>query len=309
MERPARIRPFAPLIAALLILLFMLACRSLPGLARLWQRALALPLARALHRIPVPFPLLEPLALLLATAMLACALRFRAGGLRTVAWLAVAALAGYGLLWYPNYWAMPAESPAVPTVSQLEWLCGALIDALNDAALASPTPEAALSEAPEAAGLPGARVKAARYPEWMRLARVAGLYSPWTGEALVDPTAPPPLLPFTAVHELMHLEGIADEGAANIAAWQRCLAHGGIFADSARLWALRYAMGLLGRVDPRRCEALRPRMSDALAEVFDRVGGGIEALPRPTRSALGLQGAADSYEALVGWLAAGNDRL
>ena len=110
----------------------------------------------------------------------------------------------------------------------------------------------------------------------MDAARVSGLFVPLTGEALVDAGTPASLLPFTAVHELTHLAGIADEGAANIEAWRRCMAAGGAFADSARLWTLRYAMGMLARADAPAHLRMSAKMKDPLSQVFDQVNGEAE---------------------------------
>ena len=288
---------FPLLIATLVLLAFMLACRYVPGLASLWLKRFIQPVSRLSRRVPAPFPLLEPLALLTTAAVLAMLLRLR---WRSVLRLGFTILAGYLLLWYPAYWARPVEPCPMPTASQLEWLCQALIDTLDTSPLEFPSD--ILSEAPAAAGLPDAAVKAARYPEWMRAFHLAGLYAPWTGEAIVDPGAPSWLVPFTAVHELMHMKGIADEGEANIAAWCRCLERGGAFADSARLWALRYAMGLLNKADPTARDTTHAGMSRRLADVYTCVGGDCDAA---SSSALGVLRMADfttSYEALVGWL-------
>ena len=117
----------------------------------------------------------------------------------------------------------------------------------------------------------------------------------------MDAGASAALIPFTAVHELMHLGGIADEGAANIAAWERCLAAGGPFADSARLWALRYALGQLNRADEGAWRRVRGNMKDPLMRVFQDCGG--EALSR-SRFVLipGLARASGDYGDLTGWL-------
>ena len=293
MSPPRRHRRF-PLPAALLTLLaFMLLCR-VPKLAILWQKRFMLPISRLLRRVPATFPLLEPLALLTAAAALSQLLRFR---WRSALWLAFSVLAGYALLWYPAYWAQPEEVYPMPAAPQLAWLCQSLIDSLNASPLEAPSD--ILPEASAAAGLPGVIVKAARYPEWMRALHLAGLYAPWTGEAIIDAEAPPWLIPFTAVHELMHMDGIADEGEANIAAWRCCLDHGGAFADSARLWALRYAMGLLGEIDPSAGDALRDSMSRRLADVFASIGGDGRGI---LSDAPALAGVTGRYEALVGWL-------
>ena len=81
-------------------------------------------------------------------------------------------------------------------------------------------------------------------------------------------------------------------GAANIAAWQRCLAAGGPFADSAALWALRYAMGRLRQTDPAAWQAMRAKMEGALKRTFLDCGG--EADPP------------GDYAALAGYLAEEN---
>lgn len=293
--------------------LFALLCRLSPRFAALALRRVTRPLLLALHRwtARVPFPVAESLAFalaLLALETLAAsgvrALRRRspaplARWLRGVGRAALAAFALLALTWLPAL-TQPVEQTPTPTVDQLEWLCGELIDALSDAQPTFPTPRESLRRAPEAAGLGGA-VKAARYPEWMRAAAVSGVFVPVTGEALADDGAPAALAPFTAVHELMHLRGIADEGAANIAAWERCMEAGGPFADSARLWALRYAMGLLMRADGEAWQRTRSRMPDALLQLYLQSGG--EALASASPSGLPrLSPARGDYAALVGWL-------
>ena len=275
-----------------------LALRLSPALALAWARGVSRPLLRAMNRGTgrLPFPLAEPLALLLAAALLgASARRLRRGrwrdALRAFLLPALALLSAYALLWLPNGFSEAASRPVSPDPGRLEALCGALVDALNADAAEPPAPADALATAPAAAGLPGARAKAARYPEWMRAKRVAGLFVPWTGEVLVDGGAAPALIPYTAVHELMHLSGVADEGMANIAAWRRCMDAGGGFALSARLWALRYAAGLLAGADARAPERLEARMSPAALALWRASGG-----PIAPRSAGG------SYHALVSWL-------
>ncbi len=263
----------------------MAAFRAWPALAGTWTEGAAAPLLRALHRMSaaLPFPLLEPLALLLLLSLLRR--RFRA--------LVLAFVIGmYGLLWYPAYFAEPAPSCDAP--ADAERLCLRLTDALNASELAFGPP---FDAAGAVAGLPWARVKPARYPEWMRRMDIEGLFSPWTGEALVNADAPPGSLPFTCVHELMHLKGIADEGRANIAAYRFCVDKGGMFADSARLWALRCALGRLdeparARVVRRANRRLRPLLQ--VSEV--RAPSGLFRL-------LGIGRQTGDYDALLGWLA------
>ncbi len=300
-----------------LLAAYMLACRVSARFARMALDGLSLPVMRALHRLisRAPFPVVEPLALTLATIhlcmLLIGAARAVAGRtsqplrrpLTHAARTALLLAGALALLWSPARAVVYDDVPPIPTTRQLEWLCGDLIDALNASDLAALAPEAALARAPEVAGMPDCAVKAARYPEWMRAAGISGLYVPLTGEALADAGAPAPLVPFIAVHELMHLRGIADEGAANIAAWKECLSAGDAFADSARLWALRYAMELLRRADDTAWRRAGAKMNGALARAFQMCGG--EATPAAVSSP-GLRMLSIScgdYAALAGYLA------
>ena len=269
---------------ALTLLAAMAAFRLAPGLAGLWQGRIAQPALAWLHRLTaaLAFPLLEPLALV---GLLLCLRR------RTRAAALAVSLGMYALLWYPAYFAAPAETSDPP--GDVSAVCAELIDRLNDAPLDFDAP---FGEAGAAASLPGARVKPARYPEWMRAMDIAGLFSPWTGEALVDAAAPEGYLPFTCVHELMHLRGVADEGAANIAAYRACTAYGGAFADSARLWALRYALGRLDDADRAR---LTLRMGPRLRAL---TVSSVPRTPSPLARLLGIGEATRDYDALLGWL-------
>ena len=266
-----------------------------PGVARFAVERVSLPIMSALHRLtaPIPFPVAEPLALVLAallTSLLVASIKDHRR-LRTAAWVVLIPAALLALTWVPPL-CLPGDPVPAPGGDQLTWLCGDLVGQLSASPLAFPDPADALRLAPSVADVPGGAVKAARYPEWMAACRIWGLFVPVTGEALVSADAPAPLLPFTAVHELMHLRGIAGEGAANVSAWERCLAAGGPFADSARLWALRYAMGLLSREDPAAWGEMAKKMEGPLLQTFLDCGG--EADP-----------ARDDYAALVAYLAQG----
>ena len=291
-------------IAAGAVVLFMLACRLSPCLDRAALDGFCRPAMLALQRLtaPVPFPVAEPLGLVLA-ALPAFRLFASLGSAKAlcrwltgVTWAALTLGGLLALLWGPAL-LLAEEAVSPPEGDRLAWLCGALVDALNGMEPAFPDPVDTLRLAPDVAGLSDAVVKAARYPEWMEAAGIWGLYVPLTGEALVDVTAPAPLIPFTAVHELMHLAGIADEGAANIAAWQRCMDAGGAFADSARLWALRYAMGLLCHEDASAWRRAEAGMEDHLRQIYRACGG--EALP----AGRGLACVPGNYAALAGYLA------
>ena len=267
------------------VLLWVIACRLAPGLSARWQVGVALPVLSALHRLtaPVGFPLLE----LLGLALIPLALGRR--GPRRLALALLLLAAGYALLWYPAYWARPVENWPAADAQSVRALCDQLIDRLNASEPASDDP------------LTDTGAKAARYPEWMSALGIAGLFSPWTGEIIVDATASPDLLPFTCLHERAHLLGIADEGAANIAAYRDGLSRGGAYARSARLWALRYALNRLSQLDEPLCREALARMDPELVASFTPFA----AAPHPLARALGIGPATSDYDALVDWLAGG----
>ena len=277
--------------------------RFAPGAAATWMRVIALPALAALNRLTsgFDFPLLEPLALLAAAVGLVgfSPVRRSPGRrlLRGTARVSAMALGMYALLWYPAYWAAPAAAPNPPDTAALGSLCSTLVDALNASPLEFADP---LPEAGDVAGLTHCRVKAARYPEWMRALGVAGLFSPWTGEAVVDASAPGEYLPFTCVHELMHLKGVADEGRANLAAYRACLQRGGMFADSARLWALRYGLSALAGRDAEAARRLSARMKPALAALLPDHPP--KSAANPLARVLGIGEACSSYGDLATYL-------
>lgn len=293
------IRPLVLLAA------YLAALRLCPGVARWMLEHICVPAMALLHRLTarLSFPVIEPVGLALVGFMLAGLLRACSGRgvepfrrwLRSLVTALLVLAAALALLWGPA-WAAPVPDVPRPDARRLLGLCEGLIDRLNGSPLSFPDPAESLAWAPAAAGMDGCAVKAARYPEWMALAGAWGAFVPLTGEALVDAGEPAPLLPFTAVHELAHLAGIADEGAANVAAWDRCMEAGGVFADSARLWALRYAMGRLQGQDEGAWLAARRRMGSALLDTFLDCGG--EAVGRTGRFSL----ATGDYAALAGHL-------
>ena len=156
------------------------------------------------------------------------------------------------LLWCSLFFCA-AEAHVSPDAQMLESMCVALVDRLNARPLAF-------------SGSIGddSRVKTANFPFWMRLMNISGIFIPITGEILISPDAAPAALPFTIVHEKMHLRGIADEGEANIAAFRECRAAGGEAADSADLWALGYGLRVLKREDASGCARIDARMQPHL---------------------------------------------
>ena len=101
-----------------------------------------------------------------------------------------------------------------------------------------------------------------RFPELMRALRMAGFYSPLTGEALLSEAEPEWFLPFVACHELAHANGLANEGQANLRAYALCMAADSpAFRNSARLYAMRIAFSML---DSSAAQATRSRLPEAV---------------------------------------------
>lgn len=295
--------------------------RCFPAFARLWRTVCAQPFAAAVSSFStrIPFPLIEILAAVWAGALVLRALsslvrslqtrrRFSlAQGLRAALRGLLLPLLVLGIVYLPLYF---VDAPTKVSVSseQTEALCRALIDALNASELSFTGGEGALRIAERAALLPEGSVKAARYPEWMNRLRLAGFYAPWTGEALVHPDLAAEATPFVACHELMHRRGFADEGQANIAAWQACIAHGGEAATSAKLWALRSAMASLRETNESAWRACVQTMDAPLVDAFRRLNGFSatnQSSPSRRFPALGrLFSSMNDYDALIRWLVA-----
>ncbi len=301
-----RIRRAFAALTALLAAALAAAVRLCPGFARMWSGAVARPALRALSALTarLPFALLEwgllALALLLFGAV---CFRWGRSGPRAACALLVRRILGFALavavmfasLWLPLYPAASASARAA-TSAQLIASCERLIGELNASAQS-------FARAPS--DLPAKRIA---FPFWMRAFGITGFFSFPTGEALVSPELPDCALPFVAVHERMHANGVAGEGAANIAAWEDCMERGGLYADSARIWALKYSMDMLYDDDPAAYSACRGQMSDATAAHYRAVGGGCrgEAIrpgARAAFSALGVGEAASDYEILALYLA------
>ena len=256
--------------------------RHLTGLLRLY----VLPaMGRAFARAPLPVGELAAVLLLaFAAYSLFGALRQRrmgrwAGGLA----LALSFLYFcYAVLWMPLYALPRAEAP--------EYDDGALVALIDDLteqvnALAgqfsAPTPAETLREAN---ALMGGGGKLARFPEWMRALSIAGIYLPWTAEALLNPGEPAWTLPFTACHELAHARGVAGELEANLVAYYACRSLGSsAFAHSANLYMLRYALGELYL----RSESLWQAACQKLSAAARREMASIHGFAAPQSAPLG----------------------
>ena len=94
--------------------------------------------------------------------------------------------AAYVLLWLPPTNAPTATYPRAGQ-ARTEALCRALAEELVQTGRQAVSLSEGLIQAQAAMNAP-ARPKAARFPAWLRGLKAAGMYVPFTGEALVDPT-------------------------------------------------------------------------------------------------------------------------
>ncbi|MBQ8507559.1 MAG: DUF3810 family protein [Clostridia bacterium] len=272
--------------AATALMLFLLV-RLVPGFGGFWGERISLPLLRGLAKIgsSAPFSLLEWGALA-AAGILLLSLLFRRFG-KSLLCMLLALASAYLAIWYPLYFFAQPEYSA--SSQQVAAVCGELIGELN-------TVDA------DFAALPPLPAKFARFPGWMRELGITGICSFLTGEALVSPELPNASLPFVAVHERMHLEGVAGEGAANIAAWENCMARGGAFAASAKIWAVRYCMGMLRQADHALYERCMDQMNPRTLELYREAGGAYAASGQSGMEK--LLGVRQDYEILAHYLAA-----
>lgn len=212
-------------------------CMSLTGFSRFFASNVSVPAMGLAARLSAcaEFPITGPA--LAAVCMVFALLRRRAKA------PFIALLITFTVIWLPCLAPQSAQPTEAPE-SCVRSLCAELVDELNASGRSVMPVSEMLDNARAAMNAPAAP-KAARYPEFLRAIKAAGIYIPVTGEALVDITRPQASLPFTAAHELAHMLGTGDETEANLAAYEACVARGGAFAYSARLWALKYAMGRL----------------------------------------------------------------
>lgn len=272
------------------MLMFFLLLRLLPGFAGSWAAHISKPALHLLENLGnrAPFPLLEWIAagmgLLLLAGIFSKAVRTAGKA------LALTLIFACLVLWYPLY---SLEAPVYhASEAQLYASCVQLIEALNGQAGEFLLPE----------DLPA---RAASPSGWMRLLNLGGFCSFCTGEALYSPDLPPEAIPFVAVHERMHLKGYADEGQTNIAAWEDCMKRGAAYAFSARLWALRYSMGLMS-LQQRR--SLTEHMSESTLALYRSCGRAAIPASSPFMGALqrfaGIGNQMQNYENLALYLAA-----
>lgn len=279
-------------LAGMLGLFLMI--RIFPAFSIFWSEHIALPALKILSGIGKHFlfALLE-WAVGAACVMLLISF-FRRRLLQTLFSLGTAVLFICLTVWYPLYFLPQPVYTSTP--QEISTLCEALIDDLN----------AYEDEFLVPNDLPA---KFIRFPKWMDMLRISGFCSFLTGEALVSPELETISQPFVAVHEYMHLQGFAGEGAANIAAWEECIRRGGTYARSAQVWALRYGMGILRRDATALYEANMLRMNHDALQIYREAGGAYlpvapSAFLRRLYEVLGIETTLQDYEILAPRVAA-----
>lgn len=214
-------------------LAFSAFCALFTGISGVISEYVSVPVSRGIARITSisPFPVTGIFIMLVIAA--ACLVKPRFFAVIT------SLIVVYSILWTPTYFAV---SPRIPRADEAGYraLCDYLVEELNAMGRVDCDPVDAIYQARLAMGVE-VGVRGARYPEILRAFSLAGIYVPFTGEALVDTTRPPAGIAFTAAHELAHLLGAGDEALANIRAYEACVSYGGAAGYSARLWALSYA--------------------------------------------------------------------
>lgn len=202
----------------------------------------------------LPFPITGLTAALLAGLMLARPKKL---------WKPLLALAlSLAVLWLPLYANKPYAVSRTAADETISTFIESLAHALEPAEALSH--EEILQTAQTLSG-GGVHLKYMRFPELMRSLRMAGFYSPLTGEALLSEAEPEWFLPFVACHELAHANGLANEGQANLRAYALCMA-----ADSP---AFRIPRGCTPCESRFRC-SIQPPHSDA-----EPASGSRSALP------------------------------
>jgi len=95
-----------------------------------------------------------------------------------------------------------------------------------------------------------ARPKGSLFSPLLARLGISGIFVPFTGEALVDTLIPEVEMPFSASHELAHLQGWAREDEASFVAYAACRAHAAPdFRYSGALMASLHACAALAARD------------------------------------------------------------
>jgi hypothetical protein len=187
----------------------------------------------------------------------------------------------YAVLWVPLCHVPAKAAPPYETwrLIKLAQTLGQQADTLRAGAVQSEadSPEVVLQDARDAVAALGltnqplSAPKFSQFPQILRALKIAGLYAPWTGEAIVSPNEPDFTLPFLATHELAHAAGIAREDEANFAAYRACMTGSARFQYAGTIYALRYAMDALRGINMDKWFEIRRTFSDGVRDDFTRI--------------------------------------
>jgi hypothetical protein len=131
--------------------------------------------------------------------------------------------------------------------------------------------DAALQRAHEGFGPPlgalpsGARPKGSTLSPLLARLGISGIFVPFTGEPLVDTLIPEAEMPFSASHELAHLQGWAREDEASFVAYTACRDHAAAdFRYSGALMASLHAVAALAARDQEAAKRVVAARSPAV---------------------------------------------
>lgn len=235
------------------------------------------------------YPIFGMLLLLLTGVLIArFNLRRLAAALLTVVWLLC-------VIWLPLYGVRKYETCSDYTSAELVGLCERLSDVTSECMC---KPDDADIDFTFSDG----RVKSARYPEFLKSAGIAGIYIPFTCEAIVSSLEPAFTIPFIARHELAHAQGLADEGQATIDAYAQCISsEDECVRYSGYAEALKYALNALFDVS----ESTARDMFDSLPSQLKTDLNSIGVFAKSKKAPFYVSG---EYSDIVGGLIAANRR-
>lgn len=305
---------WASVIVMALAVAVLFGLRASEGFAVALTNAVSMPMGMLLSRLSArgPFPLGEALtlfgAVLAAALLIPSILRRWFARYCSILALVVAVLTlSYALLWQPLHHVptlaqrLNLPSDGAYSAQELAALCDELIadanrlgpelktaDLADIPALAQQALEC-VTEIPIRVDPP----KIARYPELFRALNLAGVFFPWTGEAVFSGAEPAVTIPFLAAHESAHSAGFAGEDEANYIAYLACLQGDEYFQYSGTMYALYYAMEALHDADTQLWNARYAAMSREVATDYYRMNG-LRNAEKP-RFAAFEQGATEAF--------------
>lgn len=283
--------------------LLLIGARCSPGFSDWLANSVSRPASAMLNRLTslTSVPVGEALFLLLALLLVSSVLRAALSSIRRRSGMPLKQLgcnvlmAGgililcFSVLWTPLlhghtlFDVLGYDADAKYTLSELTELCYDLTDDANaleerqsGAATAQEDLLAQVEQAlPAVDGIPltPARAKQARYPELFEALGIAGIYCPFTGEAIYNPNELSLSLPYLVTHESAHQAGYAREDEANYIAYLACREGDVRFQYSGAMYALYYAMEALHDSDTMSWTAARLRMSKAVQRDYYRMNG------------------------------------